>query len=112
MKATDLVLRCFAEKKDEHWQAFCIDLCLAVQGESMKEVREKLDSMIGEYVYDALAGEDKEFAEQLMTRKSPLSIRAKYYTYRTLSTVVKLIKHNIKLFKEVVPVVPQQHNQI
>lgn len=78
MHADQLVLCCYAEKKGDQWQAFCIDLCLAVQGDSLEDVRQKLESMIVEYVEDALAGEDKPYAAQLLTRRAPLRYQIKY----------------------------------
>lgn len=73
-------VRCFAEPIGNlGWQAFCIDLDLAAQGESFEDVREKLDSQIEHYVRDAVVGPDKQFRDQLLSRKSPLSLRLRYY---------------------------------
>jgi predicted RNase H-like HicB family nuclease len=70
VKPTDLVLRCYAEKAGDQWQAFCLDFCLAAQGDTLSEAKEKLESMIAEYVYDALAGEDRDFGPQLLSRRA------------------------------------------
>nr|VFK56837.1 MAG: hypothetical protein BECKTUN1418F_GA0071002_10964 [Candidatus Kentron sp. TUN]VFK60763.1 MAG: hypothetical protein BECKTUN1418D_GA0071000_11345 [Candidatus Kentron sp. TUN]VFK63860.1 MAG: hypothetical protein BECKTUN1418E_GA0071001_10933 [Candidatus Kentron sp. TUN] len=106
MHTTELLLRCYTENKDHQWHAFCIDLNLAAQGDTVGEVREKLSSMIREYVYDATVGEHKEYADQLLNRKAPVSFRIKYlfYTYKRLL----LIGRNDVLlsFKEVMPLVP------
>jgi len=110
IRTRELMLRCYANKHGDQWQAFCIDLCLAVQGDSFPEVRQKLEHMMVEYVYDALAGEDREFAEQLLNRKAPFSQIATYYCIRSLH-LVGLCRDGIhKLFKEPMPLVPQHHS--
>lgn len=79
MKPRELLLRCYANKYDDQWQAFCIDFGLAAQGDSYEEVKAKLSDMIREYLYDALVGEDKEYAEQLLQRKR-LSSKSRHIT--------------------------------
>jgi len=79
MKPKDILLRCYAERKEGYWQAFCIDLCLAVQGDSLKEVQGKLHSQVADYLTDILEGEDRPYAAQLLSRKAPLPIMARYY---------------------------------
>lgn len=79
-----LFLRCYAEKVGNQWQAFCLDLSLAAQGDTFAEVKDKLDAMVAEYAYDALVGEDREYAEQLLTRRAPLRDWLKYYWYWVL----------------------------
>lgn len=110
IRATDLMLRCYANKHDKQWQAFCIDYSLAAQGTSFQEARQKLDDMICEYLYDALAGEDQEFAEQLLNRKAPLSQIATYHWIRLMHRIGFLRDECHKLFKEVKPLVPLQHH--
>lgn len=79
MKPKEILLRCYAERKKDYWQAFCIDLCLAVQGESLDEVRKKLHEQVRDYLLDIFEGEDQPYAEQLLNRKAPLSQIAKYH---------------------------------
>ena len=108
MKPNDLFLRCYAEKKGDQWQVFCIDLCLAAQGDSLKEVKGKLHLQIGEYVYDALVGEDAEYSRPLLTRKSPLSQRLKYHLYS--ATGIAYYKEEMfARFFETMPVTPFRH---
>lgn len=85
MKPNEILLRCFAERKEGYWQAFCIDLCLAVQGDSLKEVQQKLHSQVGDYLHDILEGEDRPYAAQLLNRKAPMSIMARYYFLSAMS---------------------------
>ena len=77
MRATDLVVRCYAEQRNGHWEAYCIDLCLAVQAGTRDEAVYKLHQQLHDYVREALAGDDSEFAPQLLKRKAPL-----YYILR------------------------------
>ena len=83
MRAVDLVVRCYAERKDGVWIACCIDFCLAAQASTPDEALQKLLMQIQEYVYDAVAGEDKEFGAQLLKRRAPLPMFVKYYWFKT-----------------------------
>lgn len=103
MKPTDLVVRCYAEKVDNQWQAFCLDFSLAAQADTLVEARAKLESMIGEYVRDALFGEDKDFAEQMLFRRAPLRDWLKYHWYQFLNRIGGFHK---ELFTSLVPLVP------
>lgn len=108
MDASRLILRCYAEKLDGQWQAFCLDLCLAAQGDSLAEVRQKLEAMICHYVDDALAGEDRAYADQLFSRRAPLKYWAKYYFFRLLIALGSMRDNSHKLFKEILPLKPAQ----
>lgn len=93
-----LVVRCYAERlPDGQWQAFSLEFGLAAQAESFPIVKGKLDSMIQGYLHDAL-GEDRQYARQLLARRSPLWVYARYYIGRTLSLVTRL--RNRKFFDE------------
>jgi hypothetical protein len=106
MKPTQLLLRCYAEKVGDQWQAFCLDLSLAAQGDTFAEVKDKLDVMIAEYVYDALVGEDREYAHQLLTRRAPLRDWIKYYWYCLLSKAGAIHEEARRLFTSLVPLEP------
>lgn len=109
MKPRELLLRCYANKDGDQWQAFCIDFCLAAQGNSAQEAQEKLFNMIAEYLYDAMAGEDKEYADQLLTRKASLMQIMTYYFYKIMFKF-HLFKNGVHvLFKAPVPMVPQRY---
>lgn len=71
-------LRCYAKKDGDVFVAVCIDLCLAAQGETIQEAVQKLDSQIEFYVTDVMENE-KEYAEQLLSRKAPLMQRLTYH---------------------------------
>ncbi|MBL1278209.1 MAG: hypothetical protein COB30_019210 [Ectothiorhodospiraceae bacterium] len=106
MKATQLVLRCYAENKSEQWHAVCLDLNLAAQGDSFDEVESKLREMIAEYVFDALVGEDKGHAAYFMNRKAPASMWLKYYLHCALFRVLSLTDGVYRLFDETLPLTP------
>lgn len=73
-----LVFRCFAERSEGQWQAFCIDLTLAAQADTYAEARQKLHEQINSYVFDAIAGDDQEHAVYLLQRRAPIYYRLKY----------------------------------
>lgn len=110
VKPIQLVLRCYAVKDEGVWVASCIDLSLAVQGDSFEEVKEKLEAMIGEYVYDATVGEDREYAGQLLTRKAPYPEIVKYYWYLLLLKLGSLKQDIHRLFTEALPLAPCNHH--
>lgn len=110
IRTTDLMLRCYANKHGDQWQAFCIDLCLAAQADSFPEVKLKLEHMMVEYVYDALAGEDREFAAQLLNRKAPMRQIITYHWIRIMHRIGRLRDELHKVFKEPIPLIPQNHN--
>lgn len=109
VKPQKLVLRCYAEKKGNQWQAFCLEFDLAVQSDSFASAKKKLEQQIKSYVYDALVGEDKEFAYQLLNRKAPLSMYARFHLGHFLHVISKLFKKNDsthKQFCEPLPLIP------
>jgi hypothetical protein len=75
---SDLILRCFALRRNDYWVAMCVDLDLAVQANSAHEVKRLLREQIVSYVSDAF-GDDEQFAVQLLSRRAPLRYFAFYY---------------------------------
>lgn len=106
MQAKSLILRCYAVREGGVWSAMCIDLCLAAQADTYEEARRKLHAQIGEYVYDALCGDDRAYADQLLTRKSPLSVRLYYYVASLASSVLKWRATMLRMFTETLPMQP------
>jgi hypothetical protein len=111
MRPQQLVLRCYAERVGNQWQAFCLDFCLAVQADSVAEAEKKLVSMIGEYVYDALAGQDKESAANLLQRRAPLKYWLKYYWYLLLYRTGILGNEMKRLFSPPMPLEPRNYHR-
>ena len=109
MKANQLFLRCMAERDGDQWVAQCLDLCLAAQADTYEEAKSKLDLMIREYVEDALVGEDRQYAQELMLRSAPLSQWVKYYWYSFVVGCCKFKTSVYKSFTEIMPMVPGNH---
>lgn len=103
-----LILHCYAEKRDDQWQAFCLDLTLAVQGSSAEEVKRKLKHVIVDYVKDALS-HDKAHADVLLSRRAPFSYWAKYYWYAFLYRLGSIHRECRQLFKEPLPLHINSH---
>ncbi len=79
MNSKQLTLKCYAEYKENVWSAICLDFNLAAQGDTFEETKQKLESMIFDYLHDIFEGEDKNFAGQLLNRKAPLEFWLRYY---------------------------------
>jgi hypothetical protein len=71
--------RCFAERKETQWQAFCVDLNLAVQGDTFPIVKQKLDEMVRSYVHLALENDDDQVRSDMLDRPAPLALRSRYW---------------------------------
>ncbi len=106
LQPAQLVLRCYAQRDGDQWVAVCMDLTLAAQAESFAEARQKLHSQIAEYVFDAVAGEDRQFGDQLLPRRAPLIEWARYYKYVTQSRLGLLRESIRRLFTEILPLQP------
>ncbi|MCP4488122.1 MAG: DUF1902 domain-containing protein [Gammaproteobacteria bacterium] len=101
MKVTNLLLRCYAEQKDDQWSLVCVDLSLAAQADSFEEVKLK---------FDAMDGEDKEHVVSLLSRKAPLSQWIKYYWFKCKYDMDMLQGHAHEgSFKEALPLTPCHH---
>ena len=107
MKAQELVLRCYGRRTGDQYVVVCIDLGLAAQAGSMEEARRKLFAQIQEYLYDALAGDDQEHADYLLTRKAPLSQIATYYLVAAIHHFCALRNGAYQLFSETLPLQPK-----
>jgi len=89
------------------WVASCLDLDLAAQGDTLEDAKASLEAMISEYVFDAVAGEDRAHADQLLRRKAPLSEWAVYYFIKAFNRL-RGAKDGLKraLFTEAMPLAP------
>jgi hypothetical protein len=104
MKTLDLILHCFAEQKGDQWQAFCLELALAAQADTLEEALRKLDDMICSYVEDATVGADRAFGADLLSRGVPFLDWIKYYFYAARK---RLLPRGIsQQFREVLPLHP------
>jgi len=101
MRTNQLVIRCYAKKDGDSWVAIAVDLSLAAQAETLEEAKEKLESMIHSYIHDAFTV-DREYAEQLLNRKAPLSQRMEYAAVSMLGKLLKF-KKSCRIFNNVLP---------
>ena len=74
------VLRCYAEGHDGQWEAFCLDLDIAVQGNSFDQVFHGLNEAIGAY-RESVATLPESERSRLLHRPAPLSLRLKFLWY-------------------------------
>ena len=66
------LIRCYAEGRPGHWEAFCLDFDLAVQGKSFHDVYSKLNEQLELYVEGVAALPAAERA-RLINRRAPFS---------------------------------------
>lgn len=98
MKTRQLTIKCFAKQTEGVWVAVCLDFYLAAQGESMEEVKNKLEEQIYNYVEEALL--DKQYGDQLLNRRAPLSSWLEYYYIRATQ---RLFHRATSVFIEMMP---------
>lgn len=74
------VLRCYAEGRDGDWEAICLDLDIAVQGDSFDDVFHALPKAIELHLeaVTSLPGEDRS---HLLDRPAPLAVKLKFLAY-------------------------------
>lgn len=110
MHADKLIVRCFAERRGHLWLAFCLDLSLACQADTLEEAKSKLDAQIREYIYDTLCGEDRQHEDLLLNRRAPTSLWVRYWAIRFLLWGAKRVhaRHprSLQSFKELLPLQP------
>lgn len=70
-------LRCMAKGRDGEWWAICVDLDIAVDGESFQEVKDRLDAAIEQYVESVLELPEQDQA-RLLSRRAPRYLRAQF----------------------------------
>lgn len=62
---------CYAEGQEGHWEAFCLNFDLAVEGSSLPEVKRKLSEQIELYLETVHSLPEAE-QRALINRKAPL----------------------------------------
>lgn len=107
MKPKQFLLHCLADRRGGQWQALCLEFDLMAQAETFEEAVRKLEAQINEYVFDALAGEDKAHADQLLSRRAPLRLWARYHWYGLMKRLN--LEDGFRRFKEPIPMVPRNH---
>lgn len=104
-----LLIRCVLENKGDYWQAFTLEFGLAAQASGKQEAKRKLEMMIYSYLYDALVGEDRQYAVQLLSRRASPNVYVKYYVGKVFSSLQRdgekpAMRHCA--YEEPVPLVP------
>ena len=46
MNPKELIVKCYAKQEEGIWVAVCLDFCLATQGDSLNEVKRKLEVLL------------------------------------------------------------------
>jgi len=101
MNPKELIVKCYAKQEEGEWVAVCLDFCLATQGDSLNEVKRKLEEQITFYVGEAL--QDKEYGNQLLGRRAPVTQWLEYYFIR----FTNMIYHKASVvFDEMIPLRP------
>ncbi len=77
-------LRCYAEGRDDGWEAICLDLDIAVQGASFTEVLDSLNEAISLYL-DSVSEHPEDERASLLDRPSPRSVRTRFLAYTVRS---------------------------
>jgi len=98
MNPKELIVKCYAKQEGGMWVAVCLDFCLATQGDSLNEVKRKLEEQITFYVSEAL--EDKEYGNQLLGRRAPVTQWLEYYFIRFTNMIFN--KASV-VFDEMIP---------
>ena len=102
MAPRDLVLRCYGYKnRSKRWYGVCLDLNLAVEADSVEELKRKMREVINCYLDSVIDTEDKGSIGELLTRKAPLLDWAKYYLIGAI-IVMRDFPGNLT-FKETIP---------
>lgn len=104
-KGYPTVLRCYARPEGQHYIGQCLELDLAVQGDSLPEVRRKMEECLQSY----LESLDAENVRDLFPRPAPLYVWLDYYRIYLLVTLHRLLRQlgtNVQVFQE--RIVPQR----
>lgn len=73
-KDHEIVLRIYLEHTGNVWQAICVDLDIAAQGETRTEAENLINSMIASYI-EHVATLPADERRYFLNRKAPLGLR-------------------------------------
>ena len=77
---TERRLLCFARGRHDAWEGICLDLDIAVQGNSFQEVFSSLQQAISLYL-ESVTDLPPEERRDLLHRPAPLSVRFKFLAH-------------------------------
>ncbi len=105
MKQYPTMLRCYARPEASHYIGHCLELDLAVRGNSLVEVRQKMEECLTSYLQSL----DTENVGDLFPRSAPLHVWLDYYRVYLLIRSARFLdraQENFQVFRE--QVVPQR----
>lgn len=79
------VLRCYAEGRDGAWEGFCLDLDIAVQGDSFEGVFQSLNDAVSLY-FESVAALPENERSRLLNRPVPLWVKLRFLAHVLHST--------------------------
>jgi len=97
------------QKHNGYWSARCLDFTLYAVGDTQLEARAKLNAEISEFLFDALEGEDRAFAANLLLRRAPWQEWATYYVVSFIQNCWVFSDRIGKAFKDTIPQGPYRH---
>lgn len=102
LKPSDFVLKCYGYKSsDGPYVGVCLNLNIAVQADSVEELKTKMGDAISSYLDVVLDTDDLESIPDLINRKAPLADWAFYYLIRLLLSFKNL--RDKFVFKKYIP---------
>jgi len=104
MRHYPTILRCYARPEGDHYIGHCLELDLAVQGNSILEVRRKMEECLQSY----LESLDPQNVRDLFPRPAPLGVWLDYYRVFFLiksRRFLHRLEKNFQIFQE--QIVPQ-----
>jgi hypothetical protein len=102
-----IFVRCLIERVGDQWQGFSLEYGLAVQGASRADVQTRLERVILSYVHDALVGEDRKHANELLSRRATARVYLRYYVARILSLILRGKDDSSKAYREPLALEPR-----
>jgi hypothetical protein len=73
---SDLRLLCFAHGRRGQWEAVCVDLDIAVQGETQRDVYLLMETSIISYL-ESISHEEPAVRKRLLRRRAPWHVRTR-----------------------------------
>ena len=87
MKNQNHTLHFYGELRDGQWTVMCLNFTLAAQAESLPEAKLKINQQVDMYLKDAIDGQDRAYAHELLSRSAPAKYWLKYYWHRLTKTL-------------------------
>ncbi len=103
LRPKNLILRCYGHRvKGNKWYGVCLELNLAAEANSVKQLRKKLYGMITSYIDTVIETDDKGSIPDLLERRAPFYDWAIYYLIKILNPILNFPNQFLR-FKESIP---------